>query len=401
MRKILIVSVGETPQVVTETLWALTAGREKKADWFIPDEMHLLTTALGREIIRDKLLGTNGKLEELCKEIGMPEVAVHMHGAGLEDVRQTEANLAFADAATRVIRDATSNRKTRVHVSMAGGRKSMSFYMGYAMSLFGRDDDTLSHVLVPREFEGCPDFWWIPKQPRQVVSLRDGKFYNTADARIELFEVPFLRLNHFVRPHLFEQAGIDYSRVVASMQEAIGVKRVRLVDDRRSLLIGDIEVKLPNQAYALYRTLADAAREQWPGAGPDGVGPGHSGWLKMEDFYSLDSPVLQAFLDHYDASFRGDNLQADNLRETIEKELGPYPYVTDHDRPSSGEESMLGRLNPLFSRIHNDLKKGIMDPVVLNRFAIHRARAPRGAGWRLARFGLLLQPDEIEIDASI
>lgn len=401
MRKILIVSVGETPQVVTETLWALTVGREKKTDWFVPDEIHLLTTALGREIIQDKLLGPNGKLEAFRDEFGMPEVAVQMHGAEIEDVRQTEANLDFADATVRVIRDATSDRKVRVHVSMAGGRKSMSFYMGYAMSLFGREHDALSHVLVPREFEGCPDFWWIPKRPRPVVSLRDGKTYNTADARIELFEVPFLRLTHFVRPHLFDQADIDYSRVVASMQEAIGVKRVRLVDSRRCLLIGDIEVQLPNQAYALYRTLADAARERWPGADPDGVGPEHSGWLKMEDFYSLDSPVLQVFLDHYDASFRGDNLQADNLREIIEKELGPHPYATDRDRPSSGEESMLGRLNPLFSRIHNDLKKKVMDPVVLNRFAIHRARAPRGAGWRLARFGLLLQPDEIEIDASM
>jgi CRISPR-associated protein (TIGR02584 family) len=33
-------------------------------------------------------------------------------------------------------------------MSIAGGRKTMGFYAGYALSLYGRAQDRMSHVLV-------------------------------------------------------------------------------------------------------------------------------------------------------------------------------------------------------------------------------------------------------------
>jgi len=36
----------------------------------------------------------------------------------------------------------------QLHVSLAGGRKSMRFFAAYALSLWGRDIDRLTHVLA-------------------------------------------------------------------------------------------------------------------------------------------------------------------------------------------------------------------------------------------------------------
>jgi CRISPR-associated protein (TIGR02584 family) len=41
----------------------------------------------------------------------------------------------------------TADPQASLHVSIAGERKTMGFYVGYALSLFGRTQGRLSHVL--------------------------------------------------------------------------------------------------------------------------------------------------------------------------------------------------------------------------------------------------------------
>ena len=57
-----------------------------------------------------------------------------------------------------VVRDRTQASQGSLHAS--GGRKTMTFTIGYAMSLFGRAQDSLSHVLVSGGYENIPGFWF-------------------------------------------------------------------------------------------------------------------------------------------------------------------------------------------------------------------------------------------------
>ena len=56
-------------------------------------------------------------------------------GRELDDIRTPEESAAAADTIVRVIGNVCSDPNTIVHVSIAGGRKSMGFFAGYAMSL--------------------------------------------------------------------------------------------------------------------------------------------------------------------------------------------------------------------------------------------------------------------------
>ena len=174
MKEVLIISTGLAPQVITEMLWWLAAREE--APRIVPDAIHVVTTRKGAEIIDDQVRGPEGKLAEFCQEFGLPDLNDRLqlnlpqetdpeYG---DDARDLDTNIGYANRVTRLLRDLTANPETRIRACLAGGRKTMSFYMGYAMSLLGRSDDDLCHVLVSPAFENSPDFWWKPKDPRML-----------------------------------------------------------------------------------------------------------------------------------------------------------------------------------------------------------------------------------------
>ena len=70
-RRILLAVTGLTPQVVTETLYALAC--RAQSPW-IPDEIHLITTATGAENARLNLLLPDGWFHRLCSDYQLPEI---------------------------------------------------------------------------------------------------------------------------------------------------------------------------------------------------------------------------------------------------------------------------------------------------------------------------------------
>ena len=144
-RKILIAVTGMSPQILTETVYALYT----QQNW-LPDEIFVLTTQTGYNNIVRNLLGEDGFFTRLCKDYNLPEIQfgernIHViHDAGgekLSDIRTPEENNLAADMIVNFIRQQCADDKTELHVSIAGGRKSMGFYIGYALSLFGRPQD--------------------------------------------------------------------------------------------------------------------------------------------------------------------------------------------------------------------------------------------------------------------
>jgi CRISPR-associated protein (TIGR02584 family) len=168
-RRILLAVTGLSPQVVTETLYGLALKRDPA---WIPTEIRIVTSRLGADNVRRTLLSEDpGWFHRLREEYHLPEIAfacddIHIvtHGDGtpLDDIVEDRDNSAAADFITDQVRTLTADPAASLHVSIAGGRKTMGFYVGYALSLFGRAQDRLSHVLVSPPFEFLDDFYYPP-----------------------------------------------------------------------------------------------------------------------------------------------------------------------------------------------------------------------------------------------
>ena len=60
--------------------------------------------------------------------------------------------------------------------------------------------------------------------------------------------------------------------------------------------------RLPARLVALLRVYADAWREQWPGAGPDGLGHRHRGWIAHRAFWGCGTAAVQRYRYHFVAA---------------------------------------------------------------------------------------------------
>ena len=127
---------------------------------WIPNRIVALTTLAGAEKSKAgcwaKTDISDGCVRNMiCPDIHFDEHSIEIirdEDGSLEDIRTPEQNNAAADMIVRWIRDLCADKNTELHISIAGGRKSMGFYIGYALSLFGRKQDKMSHVLGGRGF---------------------------------------------------------------------------------------------------------------------------------------------------------------------------------------------------------------------------------------------------------
>lgn len=201
-RRVLLAVTGLSPQVVTETLYALAVAQQPA---FVPTEVHVITTATGAQGLRLALLSKEpGWFARLCEDHALPRIAFddkHIHvlhdpqGVALDDIRTPADNQHAADYLTEKVRGFTADAACALHVSLAGGRKTMGFFAGYALSMFGRAQDRLSHVLVSEPFEQSLDFFY-PTPYSRVVEVRPNVLADTALARVSLAEIPIVSLRH-------------------------------------------------------------------------------------------------------------------------------------------------------------------------------------------------------------
>lgn len=262
-RRILLAVTGLTPQVVTETLYALACRIE--SPW-IPDEIHLITTATGAENARLNLLLPDGWFHRLCADYHLPKIDfpvrnIHIlhaaNGTPLDDIRTPEQNTLAADFITETLRRLTESPETELHVSIAGGRKTMGYYLGYALSLYGRPQDRLSHVLVTDPFETNRAFYYPPPYDHPIHSRRGDKEI-TVDARhaqVELADIPFVRLREGLPKELLK-GDARFSQAVAAAQ-CVGRKLELVIDvASRSVTASGEPVKLTPQNFTLLLWLA-------------------------------------------------------------------------------------------------------------------------------------------------
>ena len=246
-RKILICVAGLSPQIITESIYTLAVHQS-----WIPDELYVITTNDGAEQVKNSLLPEGrGWLPRLITEYDLTDIAFYEdhilviegeNNQPLDDIRSVKENDYAGDYITEVIKRFTNcNDKTELHVSIAGGRKTMGFYLGYALSLYGRKQDKLSHVLVNAPFENSRDFFY-PRKETDVISVyinRKEQFKDASLAEVTLAEIPFVRLRHLQQKDIVEHQYGYLDAVKQAQWELEEAPKLSINLKHRTIMVND------------------------------------------------------------------------------------------------------------------------------------------------------------------
>lgn len=378
-KEIFIFVAGASPQIITETIYALS---QKKPPVF-PDEIFIITTSHGKRII-DDALNKKGILNKLIQEYNLPPlslkednfiVPVDKQGQEIEDIRTKEDNEIIGDIITSFIRDKAKDASSRLHCSLAGGRKTMSFYLGSALQLFGRSWDKLYHVLVTPEFENNPDFFYKPKK-NKIVITRDRfgreKKLNTKAAQIFLAELPFIRLSH-----KFKFQSANFRDLVEEGQREIDVAsiqpEIRVDLTRRVISVGEKIISFPPILLFIYLAFLHQKLKEC-------LHPERPYCFECRDCFKelrdlFDSNGLKKLTDYYRAIYRGAPLKAEDFLKKWEKGL-PDENVRQY-----------------LSKIKQIIKNHVSDTSICSLYTVQSIRIYAGS-----RYGLPVEKSKIFID---
>lgn len=362
-RRILLCVTGLSPQIITETLYALAVRNQPP---FVPTEIHLITTAEGAERARLTLLSDDpGWFHRLCRDyaltgIRFDEGNIHVlrdaDGAILNDIRTPADNEAAADTITAVVRSLTTDTHgSAVHASIAGGRKTMGFYLGYAMSLFGRPQDRLSHVLISSPFESNQQFYYPTRESRVIYTpLPEQRPLDTRDAQVTLAEIPFVRLRDGLQESLLREDA-SFSEAVRQAQRNLATPALLLDPAARQIRCGETVIPLPPIDFAFLAWFARRALA------------GQTGICRVR----ISAAETSAFLAEYAA-----------LHDELS---GEYERVQEAVGKTMSEKYFDDRKSPLHQKLVKALGKTGAQPYLIES----DKRRP------LSRYALKLKPEQI------
>lgn len=262
-KRILLCVTGLSPQIVTETLFALSVNQSPK---WIPDEVRIITTQRGADNARLTLLSDNpGWFHRLCADWQLPTIAfdaTHIevlrdaHGHPLEDIRDDQDNHMAADGIANLIRRLTEDDDSEIHASIAGGRKTMGFFLGYAMSLWGRPQDRLSHVLISSPFESRPEFFYPTPKPEIIPARGPGQDpLDASTAKVWLGDIPFVRLRNLL-PDGFKAQSTGFAQAVTAANRALDQINLEIDIAQSCVRIDQQTIALPPMQMGLLCLLA-------------------------------------------------------------------------------------------------------------------------------------------------
>ncbi len=308
-KNILFLVTGMTPQIITETVWALACDPKNNEKW-IPDEVHILSTQDGLTQIKSRLFA-DGIFNQF--QIDYPQlsniqfsdqelhVITNSENKPLTDLKTPDDNEDAANAICEKIREFTSDDQVTLHVSIAGGRKTMGFYAGYALSLYGRAQDRMSHVLVEEKFESARNFFY-PTLESYFVTDRFGKEWDAKDAQVWLAQIPFVRLKDAVKDKHQLKGHDTFSDVVHKINESFN--NVKLVIDLASQSI-TVNKKfyisdLAPREFAMLHWFADIRKKGYEGIIAPRVNASSTKKISEDERLYLEK-LKQEFKPYYEA----------------------------------------------------------------------------------------------------
>lgn len=207
----LLAVTGLSPAIVTETLWVLA----RQENPILPEHVTFLTTTSGAIAIEEQLF--TPRVEHLGQTLwenlrqslharpdqliaNPPQIISHGDGTSgralpLSDIRTPAENQATAEFIFSQVWAIVRDPKHRLIASIAGGRKTMGALLHSAITLIGREDDLVTHVLVDPPFDTLPGFYY-PDQHHSPLLARDGSAYDPSAAILHLATVPFVPLRN-------------------------------------------------------------------------------------------------------------------------------------------------------------------------------------------------------------
>lgn len=273
-RRILLFVAAYSPQIITETLYALTCQTTNR---WLPTEIHVITTVKGAAIIQQNLIkpSPHNWLTRFCHDYQLPPLTLkpeHLHlitntkGQPLDDIRTSEDNACAADFIMQCVRDLTSDSTSSMHASLSGGRRTMTYYMGYALSLFGRPQDRLTHVLVEDEYI-CHEGFYYPPPQSQLLTKKDGTLVDAATIQITLADIPFLRLREELPPEVM-QSHKSFTEIIQTTQVRFDPPKVEINWRRAQIYCGGVLIKFTPvhatfYAWMLKRRMENQAPIHW------------------------------------------------------------------------------------------------------------------------------------------
>ncbi len=344
-KRILLCVTGLTPQVVTETLYALLNVGDP-----LPDEVHILTTSEGAERAQLTLLNEHwyarlfDDYQQTAPRFSSDTIHVLTDDSGqpLADIRTQADNRCMADTITEWVRRFTLNPETQLHVSIAGGRKTMGFYAGYALSLYGRMQDRLSHVLVSAEYEGHPQFYYPTPHDHTIYGNdKTHKPLNTKLAEVMLADMDFVRLRHGLDGSLLEGQG-SFSASVQRAQQALNPAYLKIDCVNRTLHAHGVLIELHPAELAFYIWILEHQKQQGPLSCPNEGAPDPTYAQEYLTHYRLlqTHPVYTerteaALQDGMSKSFFEQRKSRINkqLRQTLQQAALPYLIIAQGQRP--------------------------------------------------------------------
>jgi CRISPR-associated protein (TIGR02584 family) len=279
-----------SPAVLTETIWALASEDPP----IIPNRVFILTTIPGRKALEEILFKCNGwarLLDALKKKrlyrndnlfFGLSGDHIRLfpkpkgHG-DLEDIITAEDSHHAADFMMRFLREFTEDSETRVISSIAGGRKTMGALLTSCMTLLGRKQDRLCHVLVnpPYDSPDLEPLFLFPEQKLIHKVAGSEKFVPSTGARIELTDIPFVRARAWYEKE-HGHAPPSYMSLVRLVRgltpEDSDLPPVTIDMNEGRVWIGETETHLSHIEFGFFSILAKRIKGKKP------IG----GWMDLE-----------------------------------------------------------------------------------------------------------------------
>lgn len=265
--------LGSSPAVVTETLYCLSQNKDD-----FPTSIDIFTTSKGKQQAQEQ--GLIHHINQLCLDYALSpikpsDIVFHVvkdkQGDPMEDIRSSLDQTQMADDLVNILRKIMSvNPPKRIFASIAGGRKSMSFYMGMVFSLFARHQDELTHVLVEPEYE-VPGFWYPTPNSEQLKVVKAGEIVqlDVSKAELELAYIPFVRMRGLfgksTASHLMENG--TFEELVFAYQLALDLSSIRLEFnwDTLEVTLNDCLVPIKNiDSLVLYFMIAEDCKYNSP-----------------------------------------------------------------------------------------------------------------------------------------
>lgn len=366
--EILVVSVGATPQIITETLWYYTYKDIRKFD-----RIFLLTTSVGRDKIIAELYD-NGWLQKLEKALSIFKgtfvidekdiiVLSDTDGNELQDIRTSKDSEDMMMHVFSIMKDLTNNPNERLTIVIAGGRKTMPATLALAASIYGRKQDEIVHVMVNDDLFWKGD-WFFPTDPKDPQQ------------EIEISKLPYLRMKNFI-------SGIN----VTNPLEAISITQDRLDEisplttvriKGSKIIVDDNEYRFPPAEMQLWRYMARK---------------------KLEDCVREDLDYCgscnECFSTHDELRDQFDKGIADEYFQIVKEGSAAWDLREDQLEKRDYFE-MDSRLRELKSKLKRNIRARVKDPRVYSQIQIideliNNDSSDKGSGFRVDKNALSIE----------